>query len=88
MHLAKTTLKKPENGIIADTMTSIRESISDMESRLAAAGVPMADFFSAADIHYTTWRRWKKGVGPTLKNWERAKEVADNLIAAATANVA
>lgn len=65
-------------------MTSLANDISDIEERLKAAGVPLDRFFKRANIHYTTWFRWKSGDhGPTLKNWRRAVDVVDGLVAEA-----
>lgn len=43
------------------------------EQECAAADVAPAAALEAGGVHPTLWRKWKAGMSPTLKSFERAR---------------
>ena len=58
----------------------ILQDIKEIEARLAKAGVSLDSFLLEVDIHRSNWNRWKaEDTGPTMKNWIRVTNVADQI---------
>lgn len=61
---------------------SIQDDIAAVETRLAEHGIDRRDFLAEANLHRSTWDRWKQGVvGPTRRNWDAVEEAVEKLTA-------
>lgn len=62
-------------------MSDLPEIIRDVETRLRAAGVSVAQVCRRADLDRTAWQRWKTGgVPPRKRNWAAVRDVLRPII--------
>lgn len=54
--------------------------LSDFERRCAEASVNPPDALQAGGVHRSLWKKWKRGMSPTLKNFEAANRGLSQLI--------
>lgn len=60
---------------------NLRPDILQIEAKLKAAGIPLRELLSAAEIDRSTWTRWRAGTnGATLTNWNAVQGAADRLL--------
>lgn len=57
-----------------------RHTIKAIERRAKEKGVAISALLQIADIHRSTWARWKSGDnGPTMAKWNRVEDAAAKL---------
>jgi hypothetical protein len=50
------------------------DMLTEFERDCAAADVSPAAALKAGGVHPTLWSKWKNGMSPTLKNFQRARD--------------
>lgn len=67
-------------------MSTFLEILAAKEAVMQEHGVSLDHVLSEANIHRTTWERWKRDkVGPRLKTWLRVEQVINEAISRGTA---
>jgi len=61
-------------------MDTLQTKLSNVERRAGSAGLTIHQLLTRADLHPSTWRRWRAGTTkPNFSSWDRIEEALEGL---------